>query len=207
MFIEWCCEFGSTLTELIINAHILDPGLQIHAWCLKWHVGKVGHWITAYGQQKTACNSIFVSTWLLKERICVYSQCVRKRRITWVKLFMQYGKISTIYCSMTFKRIHSSVNGILYLCSKGKKNICIYDYIFIKYLCKTISDTGEGMLFLGWEMNNQGTGFGGRDFSVHIQYFAPHKDINYSIFFFKLESENDFTLRVTPRGYYSVIIR
>lgn len=82
-----------------------------------------------------------------------------------------------------FKKIPNSVNGMLYLCSKGKKNICIYDYIFIKHLCKTVSDTGE-VMFLGEEMNDQATGFGWRDFSLHIlQYFVPHKYINYSIIF------------------------
>lgn len=70
---------------------------------------------------------------------------------------------------------------MLYLCSQGKKeHMHIWLYIFIKYLCKTMSDAGEVMLFLRGEMNNQGTGFRGRDFSVHIQYFVPH-DINYSI--------------------------
>ena len=55
----------------------------------------------------------------------------------------------------------------------GKIHISAY---IVKYLCKNIAKNSIVILFLGGEVNGQGTGFGGRDFSLYtLLNFEPHK--------------------------------
>ena len=66
---------------------------------------------------------------------------------------------------------------------KGKQKIHKFAYIF-KYLCKNVAKNSLVYCFGEGEMNGQGTGFGGRDFSLYtFLNFKPHTFSSYSILF------------------------